>query len=408
MFTLFNIKNSYQRGKAFFLYWKLYAAILFISAALPLSTAKAGFCQTGETEKLRCEQAFNLLKEILSPLSKKDEKKQQPVKLQKLLPEDDVSLQKKPFKLVDGETLYIPFPTPKPKEAAPKKVNTLPTSEKKFPLGVDTVVTGGLFRNCVEPEMVSDKDVQRHKDLLSQKKFCIAEKHIRENGRIWKIITIRNLEKKNGPFFIVPHDNENSGFDAGVYGLDRHGGKLVFLETGERRSLKGQDPNRNFGYKKSLVKSCRHQEKPSPRFTKAILKGHKKKQSVIALHSNFDGWSGNGGKGTISIKRKMKNTYPFLSAINKNNRFQDEDTLIVIASKKRAFEDRKVARKVVYFTKMVGVNILVEHVSDKNNDCSLSNHVILNNLGDYYNIEVQTGDVETHKRLVDAVAHYSQ
>ena len=49
-----------------------------------------------------------------------------------------------------------------------------------------------------------------------------------------------------------------------------------------------------------------------------------------------------------------------------------------------------------------GLNIVYERVDRTNSDCSLSNHVVLNDRRPYYNIEAQHGSRE-QPRMVDAL-----
>ena len=97
---------------------------------------------------------------------------------------------------------------------------------------------------------------------------------------------------------------------------------------------------------------------------------------------------------------------PFVTAIARSRRLADEDTLIVIASTKLPGKDREQARALEHFTKKAGVNVIYEYVKPSRNDCSLSNYVVLNNLGRYFNVEVENGDVKTQKHVLDIVMDY--
>jgi len=49
-----------------------------------------------------------------------------------------------------------------------------------------------------------------------------------------------------------------------------------------------------------------------------------------------------------------------------------------------------------------GIHVKYEIVNENNNDCSLSNYVVLNKpTSGYYNIEVQHGALETQKIMID-------
>lgn len=258
---------------------------------------------------------------------------------------------------------------------------------------------------CLDARRIAEPDIRRQRRRLKSGKFCISEENFHEGGRNWKIFTIENRVLRDGPLFVVPHDNEDAAFVAGVYGLEKYGGALVAVEAGEKRFLEGQDPNRNFGTTRAAARRCRAQRAPAPRYTGAVLKAHRKGQPVIALHTNENGWFGNGGKGNVSIRRKGKGM-PFVSAIARSRRLRDEDTLIVLAGIAPPGKDREMREKIDYFTGNAGVNVLFELVSAATNDCSLSNYAVLSGIRPYFNIEVETGDARTQKAILDKVMAY--
>ena len=302
---------------------------------------------------------------------------------------------------VTKASYLIPFPTPRPAyQAAPTQQAT-----QTIPRSTTPQVTKVSAQGCLDPLQVPDPDIRGQRKTLSKAKYCITETRVNEGGLNWKLHVIKNT-KRSGPLFVIPHDNENSAFPSAVYGLAKYGGTLVAVETGERRIFNGQDPNRNFGTTRSAAAACPKQREPAPKYTNAIMKHRKSGQPIIALHSNSNGWSGNGGSGTISINRNSKVMRPFVTAIARSRRLADEDTLIVIASTKPPGKDRKQARALEHFTKRAGVNVIYEYVKPSQNDCSLSNYVVLNNLGEYFNVEVENGDVKTQKHVLDIVMDY--
>lgn len=306
-------------------------------------------------------------------------------------------------KLPAGATkanFIVPFPTPRPyfQSSAVNKPSATPAQNEANVLEVAN-------NQCLDPAQLADPDIRNQINTLSNKAFCITETRVREGGLNWKIHTIQNT-KRRGPLFVIPHDNENSAFPAGVYGLAKYGGTLVAVEAGERRIFKGQDPNRNFGTTRAAAAACPKQRAPAPKYTKAIMQHRKSGQPIIALHSNSNGWSGNGGSGTMSINRKSKVMLPFVTSIARSRRLADEDTLIVIASTKPPGKDRKQTAALEHFTKKAGVNVIYEYVKPSQNDCSLSNYVVLNKLGQYFNVEVENGDTKTQKSVLDIVMDY--
>lgn len=360
----------------------------------------AGICGKNNIAQERCAAATKILRRLLLL---DDKKTSQP--LNSPLPRARPSTQTAANEQAPVSVIIVPYPTPRAQYSPENnRSSRAPAAlvSRKGKTDIDPTTTAGIFKRCLDVDKINEPDIRAQRRILGKKNFCITEKKVSENGLNWRIFTIQNSKKKSGPLFVVPHDNENSAFVAGVYALRKYGGSLVAVESGERRIFKGQDPNRNFGTTKATAKRCRMQRAPAPKYTRAILKSRKRGRPIIALHSNANGWSGNGGSGNISIRRKG-DAIPFVSAIARSRRLKDEDTLIVLASKKPPGKDRKLARKVAYFTKKAGVNVLYEHVTPASNDCSLSNYVTLKGLGTYFNIEVETGDVKTQKKIIDIV-----
>ena len=65
------------------------------------------------------------------------------------------------------------------------------------------------------------------------------------------------------------------------------------------------------------------------------------------------------------------------------------------------FEQNGAAQKLVAQLHKAQVNVIYEHVRPEGNDCSFSNYIVLNQLGDYYNIEAQHGHTGPQKRMLD-------
>jgi len=420
----------------------LLAGVFSVAVIGPVTSSfSAGgqtFCQNNHLETERCGAALSLLRQLLLPeqpalqqenkgqlapqkekSAKKKKIKEQattstkppavtnvptprlrakqfdPTQAVLVKPEEQESKPKQAVQQasVTKASYLIPFPTPRPAyQAAP--------SQQAAPQ-----VTKVSAQGCLDPLQVPDPDIRGQRKTLSKAKYCITETRVNEGGLNWKLHVIKNT-KRSGPLFVIPHDNENSAFPSAIYGLAKYGGTLVAVEAGERRIFNGQDPNRNFGTTRSAAAACPKQRAPAPKYTNAIMKHRKSGQPIIALHSNSNGWSGNGGSGTISINRNSRVMRPFVTAIARSRRLADEDTLIVIASTKPPGKDRKQARALEHFTKKAGVNVIYEYVKPSQNDCSLSNYVVLNNLGDYFNVEVESGDVKTQKHVLDIVMDY--
>jgi len=385
-------------------------AVIF-AAVLPLfpgSKASAEFCDETKIGEQHCRSAVDILRNILKSDDAIPQKKAEPApetgetgvereidRRLPSLPERENEVQP------PAGVIYIPFPTPRPvyERRSFVPATTLKPYKK---VAIDPVTTTAIFSKCLDVAKISEPDIKAQQRELNRKDYCVTERKFIENGLKWHIFTIKNNAKPSGPLFVVPHDNEDAAFVTGVYGLRRYGGTLVAVEAGEERFLSGQDPNRNFGTNGAVARRCRGQHAPAPKYTRAILNARQKGTPIIALHSNANGWSGNGGKGNISIRRSGAGI-PFVTALARSRRFLDEDTLVILAGANPPGKDREVSRKIKYFTESAGVNVLFEQVKPTTNDCSLSNYVVLKNLGPYFNIEVETGDAATQKKILDLV-----
>lgn len=411
-----------------------FSAAIFVPATSSFSASDSAFCEKNHVETARCGAAVSLLRDLLVPKqpdqpqqAKKPSKQVDTIKAEEPIkavplgfipipklrakqfdptkavlakPEAEAvkSTQVEQTALAKKANFIIPFPTPRPAYKGAQSRQAAPSSAA-------AQVTKASAAGCLDPSQVADPDIRGQRKTLGNSRYCITETRVNEGGFNWKLHVIKN-KKRSGPLFVIPHDNENSAFPSAIYGLAKYGGTLVAVEAGERRIFKGQDPNRNFGTTRSAAAACPKQRAPAPKYTNAIMQHRKSGQPIIALHSNSNGWSGNGGSGTISINRNSKVMRPFVTAIARSRRLADEDTLIVIASTKPPGKDRKQARALEHFTKKAGVNVIYEYVKPSQNDCSLSNYVVLNNLGSYFNVEVENGDVQTQKHVLDIVMDY--
>jgi len=247
---------------------------------------------------------------------------------------------------------------------------------------------------CLNPARVGDPDIRRNASKLPMSTYCVRLVSFTEGGFPWKIYTIAAKAGRPGPLWAVPHDDEDAAFDTAVYALVKYGGRISTIEAGESRTFRGQDTNRNFGTTASVARGCRQQKAAAKRYTAEFLNGYRRGGLIIALHTNTNGYSGNGGSGSISINRKSSIMRPYKSLIAKGS-LADEDNLLLIAGTSLVNQDRKLSNLVEHFTKREGVHVIAEHVSKSKNDCSLSNYVMLTQPGRYYNIETQDGNSRT-------------
>lgn len=254
---------------------------------------------------------------------------------------------------------------------------------------------------CLKPDEMHDNDVKRHAAVLGPDSgLCLSDRNFEENGLKWRITVIDNTKQPNGPTIYLLHDNENTAFDAAIYSVLRYGGKLIAVESGETRDHQGQDPNRNFGMTKEATASCKDMRKrPAPIFTQFLLDLRNPRISFfLTLHNNADGHSGNGGSGGISAARKSAVMTGFMTEVAK----ADEDDAILLAGTK-PFEQENRAKKAAEFFLERGINVIYEHVRPEGNDCSFSNYVVLNDLGEYFNIEAEHGHLDQQKAMLDTM-----
>ena len=249
-------------------------------------------------------------------------------------------------------------------------------------LAAVTLQTAPAEAACMKASEVGERDIQKHAKAL--RGACIRSKSIREDGRNWRLFTI--TRGKPGPLWAVLHDNENAAFSASVRALRDHGGTIVAVEAGEKRNFKGKDPNRNFGTK------CGDARKYTA-FIMGLAEAH---GSVIALHSNSKGFSGDGrgGRGHINVFRKSK-VLQGRPARSAKGPFRSGDNFVLVPAK----SENKAKRRIRALHKQ-GAHAMFERVTRRGNDCSMSNHAVLNGFGDYMNVEVAHGETKTALALV--------
>ncbi len=277
-------------------------------------------------------------------------------------------------------------------------VSFLGARECRVPLSLAPSI-GPLNFSRIERNLDIIRNLKKDKNLL--KKLCFYSIYFKEHNIPWSMVLVFNKNHPKGPFWFLPHDNENSAFDSAIYATLKYGGGFLAVETGGKRNNHKIDPNRNFSLKKT--KRC----KTSPIFTKTVFKviEHFKPKSMpyLSLHSNSDGFRGDGrgGRGTISILKKSKSTksFPAYEKILQTKRggLADEDSLVYIAGRASNPPKSKLDSLL-----RAGLNVKYEIVSPKTNDCSMSNFIVLNKKStNYYNIEVEHSDTKTQKKMID-------
>ncbi|MEA2027714.1 MAG: hypothetical protein U9N49_01890 [Campylobacterota bacterium] len=253
-------------------------------------------------------------------------------------------------------------------------------------------------------EYQSNRDIYRN--LKDIKSLCLKELSFKEGKYHWKMLLVWNPQEPKGAFWYLPHDDENAAFDSAVYATRHYGGGFLAVINRDRRVFAGQDPNRNFGTTATQARICSQQKHPAPLYVKTIFSiidsFRDRRYPYLTLHTNSNGHSGNGGAGHISMLKKGSTVLSFPAATIKRGKklgLSDEDSLIYIATKNKKPNMDRVKR----FNDL-GINVKYELVNPRRNDCSMSNYVVLE-LGSeaYINIEVEHGDGDTQKVMIDKV-----
>jgi len=253
-------------------------------------------------------------------------------------------------------------------------------------------------------EQLKKSDIKRNIKQLEDG-VCMHSLFFKEAKYEWELLLIYNVNQPKGLFWFLPHDDENSAFDSAVYAIKKYGGGMLSVVSGNHRHFKGQDPNRNFGIDKETVKVCKKQYYPAPLYAQyifEIIDSYKAKNlPYMSLHNNKNGWYGNGGSGGVSILNESRyvKSYPsgkVLSGLAKG--IKDEDSLVYIAG-----TDKYPNKLKLQSLLDKGIHVKYEIVNQRNNDCSMSNFVILNKRDDYFNIETEEGSTDTQKEMIDKI-----
>lgn len=243
-----------------------------------------------------------------------------------------------------------------------------------------------------------DGDFARNQNTLSRPELCIMRETFKEGPFTWKLQIIRNKNSPGSYFWFAPHDNENVAFDTAVYGVANFGGTAVAIETGGSRFNGRQDPNRNFDA--ATGRKCPQQVAASPLYTANVLKWRSGGNTpVIALHSNERGYNGDGhgGSGGISILKPLPGNSPFPAAKPISTR-SPSDSMVFVASTAGRIPSAFIASM-----NRAGINVMLESVSARSNDCSFSNYAVLTGIGPYVNLEVVHGDGAGQRKMLGIV-----
>lgn len=264
-----------------------------------------------------------------------------------------------------------------------------------------------LVQKASLTDLKKNSDIRRNFKAL--KNLCVHKIVFKEGKYNWRMLLVTHPKHSKGAFWFLPHDDENTAFDAAVYATQKYGGGFLAVMANGKRYFSGQDPNRNFGETIRTAETCKQQKYPAPKYSKiifSIINAFRAKGiPYLALHNNKDGWFGNGGHGSVSILRSSKSvqSYPATSNIGtKDGGLKDEDSLVYIAG-----YDKKPNKNKLNQLLELGLNTKYEIIHKAQNDCSLSNYVVLKKgTSHYYNIEAEHQDLSTQKKMIDKVMKF--
>ncbi len=251
-----------------------------------------------------------------------------------------------------------------------------------------------LPANCLKPGQVADRDddFSRNKAALSEPGLCITQQKFKERRRPWTIQTVHST--RVGPLWVVMHDDEATAFDNAVQALKTYGGKFMTVDTGGHRNQDGIDPNRNFSADGIGCKKLGNSA--SPRFSAAFRNAFAPSQPLIVLHNNVGKRIPTGGLGHVAMDTVPKDMRAW-KADDPDGPLAGARILVLLAA---ADAHEPAVETWAEGLSSKGVNVVVEPVSKKSADCSLSNFAVLAGQRNYFNVTVDKDDVDEQRRIV--------
>jgi hypothetical protein len=287
--------------------------------------------------------------------------------------------------LVAGRPLPIAAQAASPATVTPP-VATLPRTATAPPaVAAWLPVVPPAWSEAIDPLTVDDEDFARHRDPhewagLSVRRFIFSDGTM--NWRVWRIV---NEQHRDGPLWVLPHDNENATFGAALAALHRYGGIAMAIDDNAARM--------NFdGTSGTSVDPNRHFYDGIPLFAGRILADlGTPPRLIVALHTNSPGFdqslslcpiAGLGGSGDISIRLCTARYIPHPS-LKRGWPFDDEDSLALVpfaagGDWRAAFCTRQLIA--------ADFNLITEQVATS--DGSLSNYALAHGLT-YINFETR-------------------
>lgn len=256
---------------------------------------------------------------------------------------------------------------------------------------------------CLSPEGldVQDPHISRNAAALASSDLCIKMDEFHEGGLRWVLMIIQNKQDPDRFFWVVPHDNEEDAFDNAIAAVSRYRGTVVAVKTNGDHYNGLQDPNRNFDL--GSGSKCGKQLAHSPIYTQRVMRWHAKGAPIVALHTNEQGYKGDGKGGLYGISMAQRTPGAVtLRATTTPIGASPDDTMVFVASLTKPDKDPGLMA-FVNALRSQGVNAVYEVVTARHNDCSMSNYTTLKGMRDYVNIEVVRTDGATEAKIIDMV-----
>ncbi len=249
---------------------------------------------------------------------------------------------------------------------------------------------------CVKPADAKDGDgdLTRNAAIVGQEGVCITERSFKERKRGWTVHTVAS--GRPGPLWIVAHDDEDDSFDTAAYGLQTYGGTLIAVETDGSRTNDGVDPNRNFAQNDL---ACRMMgADSSPVFTGLVRALVEPGQPMFAVH-NASERERSGKRGHVTVSSPPRGATVVASEKADSDLASDHDLVLLSAID----ADLPQAKERANTLAQQGVNVIIEAVSKKSYDCSLSNYAALTGNTNYFNLTVDADEGDKQRRMVDVI-----
>lgn len=254
----------------------------------------------------------------------------------------------------------------------------------------------------VDPATAPFADLARHRSDTDWARLSVAALRFAEGDYRWTLIVISDPARPAGPFWFVPHDDENAAFDAGLHAVTTYGGRLVAVANGGRRVLspggrglqgcvRPCDPNRDFGPQGGL-------------YDATVLGLIGPGQPVVGLHTNAPGGVGRGGRGTVFVD--PADTDRVFASPSAAGAFANGDTVAIVAGRAPKAQARPPC---VETLKAGGVHVAYEQVAgppDGAGDGSLSNRLALEARDPprvYVGLEARHGDAASAIAMIDVL-----